>query len=305
MMTHFRHALFGILVLNLLPGATWADTLILNNGDTLNGEILQQDETSIQFLHPTLGTLTIARSDLKPEPEPAPESAPDDNGLLETGLLTGWKRNLAFGLNGAEGNSNNSNLHLDLNFAFENPGLRKKFALDYDLKHEDGEETENDLVAQMDNDYLMPDSRWFWFHRERFDWDKFEDWDYRFGGYIGPGYDFINTDTLHTSGRLGIGGTQTWGGDDEGFGPELLIGLDANWKISEIQTLALSNTLYPSLDEGGEYRNISRLDWKLKLSDMYKGIALKLGIINEYESMTADDSRHNDLKYNVSLDIGL
>ena len=86
MMTHFRHALFGILVLNLLPGATWADTLILNNGDTLNGEILQQDETSIQFLHPTLGTLTIARSDLKPEPEPAPESAPDDNGLLETGL---------------------------------------------------------------------------------------------------------------------------------------------------------------------------------------------------------------------------
>ncbi|MFW1676909.1 DUF481 domain-containing protein [Pontibacter sp. JAM-7] len=282
--------------------------LTLQNGDTLTGEILQETDSSIQFQHPTLGTLTIPRSQLKPavvtaEPQPAAESA--DTGLLGTGFLAGWKRSLAVGLNGATGNSDNHNLHVGLALARANNETRKQFNLNYDIKQENGEQTENDLVMQLDNDYLMPGSQWFWFHRERLDWDKLAVWDYRFGGHIGAGYDFINTQHLTTSGRLGIGGTQTWGGPDEGFSPELLIGAEAGWTISQLQSLSLSNTLYPSLENTGEYRNITRLDWAWKLSDLYKGIALKLGMINEYESDVAPDTKHNDFKYHLSLDIGL
>jgi len=296
-----------------LSTASWADTITLKNGDSLNGRLVSESETSIQFEHPTLGVLTLPREQLMPVvaamPAPAEvnkaETKPADNGLLGTGFLAGWKRSLAVGLNGATGNSDNHNLHVGLNLARASDEKRKQFTLNYDLKQEDGTQTENDLVMQLDNDYLLPGSQWFWFHRERIDWDKLAEWDYRFGGHIGTGYDFINTEQLTTSGRLGIGGTQTWGGEEEGFSPELLIGAEAAWQISEIQSLALSNTLYPSLEETGEFRNITRFDWAWKLSDLYKGVALKLGMINEYESEVAQDTKHNDFKYHLSLDVGL
>ena len=309
--THSKSFSRLALLVCLLPfhGALFAATITLNNGDQLSGEILHEDDQTIQLRHPALGTLTIAKSNLQPaetaEPEPAEDEATVDNGLLGTGFLEGWKRSLGIGLKGSEGNSQNNSFHADLNFSIADEEIRRQFNLDYDRKTEDGTETENDLLMQLENDHLMPDSRWFWFHRERFDWDRFEDWDYRFGGFIGPGYDFIKTETLRTSGRLGIGGTNTWGGDDEGLSPELLLGADAAWTISDAQSLTASNAIYPNLEELGEFRNITRLDWKWKLSDLHRGVALKFGIINEYESMVADDAKHNDFKYNLSLDIGL
>ncbi len=304
-----------VIASTFLSSACWADTITLKNGDSLKGELISESETHIGFKHPTLGVLTIPRDQIVPvtnvvqaDPVVDAQSAaqkPADNGLLGSGFLAGWKRSLAVGLNGATGNSENHNLHVGLNLGRTSEDKRKQFSLNYDLKQEDGEQTENDLVMELDNDYLLPGSQWFWFHRERIDWDKFEAWDYRLGGHIGAGYDFINTDQLTTSGRLGIGGTQTWGGEEEGFSPELLIGAEAGWRISEIQSVSVSNTLYPSLEETGEFRNITRFDWAWKLSDLYKGVALKLGMINEYESEVAQDAKHNDFKYNLSLDVGL
>ena len=303
-------SLSGLLALCLFfTNLTLADSVTLQNGDVLNGTIIEQNDQSLKLEHPTLGTLVILKSNIQPvtpaESVTEVEEDPADDGLLGTGFLEGWNRSLAIGLKGSEGNTENNSFHVDLNFDFTSDEQRKKFNLDYDRKTEDGEETENDLLTQMDNDYLMPGSPWFWYHRERIEWDKFEDWDYRAGGYIGPGYDFIDRATLKVRGRLGLGGNQTWGGEDDGFSPEMLIGAESNWLISDIQSLSLSNSLYPNLEDIGEYRNITRLDWKLKLSELHRGVALKFGIINEYESIAPDDTENNDLKYNLSLDIGL
>ena len=285
----------------------------LTNGDALSGRISAETDTAIQLEHPVLGSLRIDRAqiaslsndgDQPTEDQPAAETPPDD-GFLRSGYLTGWSRDLTVGINGAEGNASNAKLHLDLAAEMENETDRWAFRAAYDGKSEDGETTENSFFATLDKDWLLPDSRMFWFARGRFDWDDFQDWDYRLGGYLGPGYQFIDNGTWNLRGRLGAGGSQTWGGEDEGFTPELLLGLDIGWKISEQQSVKVSTTFYPDVDEFGEFRNISTLDWRINISDFYRGVALKIGLSNEYQSLVAASDEHYDFKYHMGLLMGL
>jgi hypothetical protein len=50
----------------------------------------------------------------------------------------------------------------------------------------------------------------------------------------------------------------------------------------------------------GEYRNLTAFDWVLDLNS-YVGVALKLGLLNEYDSSTEEGISKNDFKYTVSL----
>jgi hypothetical protein len=86
--------------------------------------------------------------------------------------------------------------------------------------------------------------------------------------------------------------------------PEALLGLDNKWTISDHQSVEFNTTFYPSLEELGEFRNISEFDWNIALADM-KNLSLKLGLVNNYDSLSAEDSKKNDFKYRVLLVFGL
>ena len=58
--------------------------------------------------------------------------------------------------------------------------------------------------------------------------------------------------------------------------------------------------LYTSLEESGEYRNITNLNWKMAMGDN-RNLAMKIGLSNEYDSLAAPGTETNDFKYNLSL----
>ena len=304
-------ALLVIACLIALQSNLYADSIKLKNGDSLQGTIEKQSEQSIELTHDVLGTLTIPREQIaelqidkpddgEPEPEPAAE-----RGLFNTGFLAGWSRGVTLGINGSEGVTQNTKIHLDFKGDYEDETDRWILATAYNWKTEDKKTTDNNFYISLDRDWLNPDSPWFWFARSRYDWDEFTEWDHRLGFFGGPGYQFIKNDTWNLRGRTGAGGKYTWGGSNSGFEAEALIGADLGWNISDSQSLKFKTTFYPSLERGGEFRNISSLDWKLDVSEFYRGIALKVGIDNEYDSQGLSEDSNYDFKYYFGIHAGL
>jgi len=102
------------------------------------------------------------------------------------------------------------------------------------------------------------------------------------------------------NGRAGIGRRQDFGGEESELIPEGILGIESNWDIAERHSLEFINTLYPNLKDFGEFRNLTALNWKIGL-DQLNGLALKVGLKNDYDSDPADDSQKNDFTYNLSL----
>ncbi|WP_177419571.1 hypothetical protein [endosymbiont of Lamellibrachia barhami] len=117
-------SLFILIALSLCTSFASAATIHLKNGDTLNAPIIGETNESVTLLHDSLGSITISRkqiseilaekkagapqADTLKSEEPA---KPEDQGLLASGFMKDWSRELDVGLSGAEGNSQKFNLH--------------------------------------------------------------------------------------------------------------------------------------------------------------------------------------------------
>ncbi len=277
---------------------------VLTNGDIIHGELIEKRDGKITIQHPVLGTIALPSSQIKHVETPPAKLADKDQGLLNTGFLANWKRSVEVGLKGSEGNSRNRHLHIGTRLKFENDQKRWDIEMAYNSSEDGGEQSRNELFAQFNRDFLIPSSTRFYFTEGRYDWDEFEDWDYRlsFGGGIGS--QLIKTDDWAVNGRTGLGISKEFGGEDDEWVPEGILGIESNWAIAERHSLEFKNTLYPSLKEIGEFRNITALNWKVGL-DQLNGVDFKVGLKNEFDSNTSGDSRKNDFKYHLSLVLGI
>ena len=215
-----------------------------------------------------------------------------------------WKHEVDVGLNGSTGNSESMNLHAGYNGGYKDADHGWKLTSAYDKAKSDGAESRNQFFADLLKDWYWNGSPWFAFAQGRYDWDEFKDWDYRLSASGGAGYEFIDNDSWYLAGRFGLGGNKTYGDADEEFTPEAILGMEAAWTISERESVDFKTTFYPSLDESGEYRNITTFNWKMTLSEQGK-LAMKIGLINEYDSLAPPGTDKSDFKYNLSLVWGL
>ncbi|MGD9172170.1 MAG: DUF481 domain-containing protein [Candidatus Thiodiazotropha sp.] len=215
-----------------------------------------------------------------------------------------WKHELEVGLNGATGNSESISIHTGYTGKYKDEDHGWKFITAYDKTKSDGEISQNEFYADLLKDWYWNSSPWFAFSEGRYDWDEFNDWDYRLSGSAGAGYEFLDDDSWRLVSRIGLGGNKTYGDDEEEFTREATLGLEAAWTISERESVDFKTTFYPSLDERGEYRNISALNWKMVMTE--KGtVAMKIGLINDYDSLADEDTEKSDFKYSLSLVWGL
>ena len=181
------------LILFFLPLSLFADTIILENGDRLQGEIISTTDDAIIFKHTVLGELNIARSSISSlaeaapvevNVEPAAEEVVDagdmqDDGFLHSGWLTGWKRQLAVGIDGAAGKSDNSKINISFTANYEDEQKRWAHETKYYRDESDGELTDHTLTASLNHDWLLPESPKFYFAGGHIDFDEFKDWDER------------------------------------------------------------------------------------------------------------------------------
>ena len=318
---HRRVMIGGILL--ALGTAAAADSVELATGEILSGTVVEQTPETVVFDHRILGRLEIAPEQLRsipvePEQPPAPDGPPaaQPSGAAETDSEVGskeppakedkdedagaWQSKLELGLTGAEGNSNLTAVRVAFQAKKETDTDRWNADGSYLTVKSGGETTSNKFTVGLTKDWLMPGSPWFTFVQGRYDYDQFAPWEHRASTHSGLGYTLVKNEDIEMVGRVGGGLSKEFSGERE-LRPEGLIGAALlRWKLTENQNVVASATIYPDLAEAGEYRVVSSVDWQIKL-DAARGISLKIGLANEYESVTDGDAQHSDLRYFSTL----
>jgi putative salt-induced outer membrane protein YdiY len=305
--------LLAALAFFVVAAASAADTVKLANGDILTGDIISRSEQTLVLRHPVLGDLRISTAALHPAPSAetaaakaetdAEDHLPDtaDKGIFASGWLTDWNRQLLIGVSGSSGQSDSQKINVGFTADYEDAAKRWEHKTSYYRNESEGDLSDHSLVMKLNRDFLLPGDRKFYFAGGQFDYDEFKDFDYRLAVNGGMGYELFKSDDWRLLGRAGLGLNRTFGDAREETTAEGLLQLDSKWKINQHQTLGVSNILHPNLSETGEFRNLTTLDWKLKLDDEL-GFGLVVGLSNEYDSLIADGNK-NDFKYHLSVSV--
>lgn len=287
-----RATIFAVLVLAARPAWCETVTVKLISGDVVTGELIERTHEHIVIQHPVFGRLEI----------PVDEISADTlhPGIFGTRFLAGWDKNLSVGFSGSEGDTDEADVIVGL--SLESTNDRRHWELDgrYELSYADNEIDDHNAQGIVLRDQLFGDSRWFFFNYAQYDYDDFEAWKHRVTTGLGPGYKIIPEGDFKLTTRFGPFFTYEFGDEDDAR-PEGAAGLFANWKINEGHTLRINDVFLQTLDHGW-YRNVSRLEWRIRVSAA-RGLSLKFGIDNEYDSASKDSK--NNLNYYSALSVDL
>jgi putative salt-induced outer membrane protein YdiY len=225
---------------------------------------------------------------------PPPELSPFQNFVKD------WKSHLELGLNGSAGDNDIQSLYLRVNTKKDDGKDRWLANAQWLYSQSHNRTTQNQADAEVTKDWLAKDRPWFLFAKGLYKHDQFRTWRNRASGFGGAGYTFLKDNKVEINGRLGFGGTYEFGSVND-FTPEALFGGSImKWQINDRQTMAGECTWYPSLVDEDHYRIVGKVWWQYAL-DVMKGLSLKIGMENEYDSQTQGDDKKNDFKYYAAL----
>ncbi len=322
-----------VLSLLLISQPVPAERIELHTGEVLIGKVVASDQTQIIVDHPVLGRLTIPQSfvrrmvaDDRPVTQGAAEALVEtktaeaatatdaatnapiveagnqpaivaaDASATAPGFWEQWKSTLDLGLSGDEGSNRKTNIRAALRSQREVEDNRTRLGASYHLGTDRSRRNRQEVITSLGNDWLMPDSPWFYFAQGQYQFDEFKDWRHRLSGEGGAGYEFINTDKMKLRGRSGPGASYELQGERRGLRPEWVAGVEWEWLPAERHKLTFTNMFVHDLLTMDRYRNKSVAAWTIRLDDEYR-INLRLSVENEYDSSPLEDRTYNDLKY--------
>ncbi len=303
----------------------------LASGETLTVTIVELTATHLRCTHPVLGEILIPRdqvvivapaevaataeaaavssTDAAAQPAEAPAETPADSPVPEEPLVpapkfsfwNGWKRTVDLGVIGSDGNSETFGARGAVGAARKTDYMETTVGLSYVYNTDNGEKSKSRGELTARNDWLFgKESRWGFFAEGKVEYDEFQDWDWRLSGFIGPSYAFVRNDKTLLRGRVGVGGSYELGSEDNGFEPELLLGLDFEHAFNDRNKVFATVEYLPSLSEFPDYRVNSKAGWEI-LVDEKSGANLKLGVIDRYDSDPGDSYKNNDIEYFITL----
>ena len=211
----------------------------------------------------------------------------------------GWRHQIDVGISGEQATTDSSNIHLGYLAKKDDEAHRTKFDAQYNYGDTASSISTNNGTTGLSNDWLIAHEDYFYFAAGRYEYNQFGDWAHRVSFTAGPGYNFIKNNHMELIGRFGIGAYKQFKTENQAVTPEGSIGFELSWYIAKGQKLAASNTSYPELIHLGEFRNVSALDWTMKLAGT-EHLALKLGIQNEYQSnvqQSQTGNKPNDFRF--------
>jgi putative salt-induced outer membrane protein YdiY len=211
-----------------------------------------------------------------------------------------WDTKLNIGLNLAAGNTEQLGAATTIVSTRTTDATALTLDAGYFYASQDGEKTANRFTSGVNNDWLMPDSRWLLFAGGRYDWDEFRSFDHRISANGGAGYELIKRDTMQLTLRAGAGFFQEYGSGRNEIVPEGLLGADFNWEIADNQSFQVSTRIFPDLSDGGEFRTFTTAGWKLDI-DKADGLSFSINAIHEYISSVDPGIEKTDLQLFAGL----
>jgi putative salt-induced outer membrane protein YdiY len=255
-----------------------------------------------QNLPPTMFATPKSFVELPKDAPPPPAPAPGDGPatfLPPIAVVNPWSGAMEFGINGANGNSDNFNLRYGL-------GVRRKtddnifnFDTVYNYASQDDVVTQNRLFSIGREEWYFRGTPWGIFVDGTFEYDEFRAFDFRIASHVGLTYKFIDNVQTMLKGRAGAGVSREFGGPNDDWIPELIFGLDFEHKFSDNTKVFTTADYIPNINNFSDFRLQLAAGFETMLSKEYN-LALKLGAQNLYDS-TPEGRKPNDVFYFVSL----
>ena len=120
------------------------------------------------------------------------------------------------------------------------------------------------------------------------------------GGHGGIGYKWIEEAEFKATLRGGLGVSKEWGSEDQDIRPEALVGISIDWSISDKQSIDFVSTIFPDLEETGEFRLVTTANWSLMM-DEQANMSLTAGVFHEYQSDVDPGIDKSDVKIFAGL----
>lgn len=297
----------------LVVSTAVADEVKLADGDVLHGTVVEQSEDHVVLEHRVLGALTIPRDEIMSLVVGAPPAAvPGDPGMpMEADGKEpkpkedkGWKVHVDLALKSSTGNTDEQSLRIGGDAIRKTTDTRVTLDAAYYLGITDDETTDNRFSADVTHDWLIPDSRWFYFLGGEYDYDEFESWEHRIAAHVGPGYNLIEQDAVKLNVRAGMGTRKEFGSQNDDLKPEALLGGDAKWQISPRQSINVRGRFFPTPNDLGEYRARTRGNWRLRFANDSK-LSVTIGFVHEYQNVVDPGKEKSDLRVFVGLGFDL
>lgn len=264
-------------------------------------------------VQPWLERLPPVELEILPLPPPEPAPAPDGEAEKESDKPTfkivnnkiqpinpdvptkAWDGKVSFGFNGSSGNTENVATRVGLNAMRRTAFMTTTIDLLYVQSRAFGEETANEAILDMRNEWPFKNSPLTVFIRGLAEYDEFTAWSTRVQASAGLGYEWIKSDTTTLITRLGGGFSREIGGPMDEVVPESSAGVELDHKISDVQRLKISAEIFHDLTDFNDFRMLNKAGWETVI-DPAHNISLELRVTQRYDS-TPHGQKRNDLDY--------
>lgn len=235
------------------------------------------------------------------ESEVVGEAEPSLSGFSTRALseIQLWKGEIAFGLNGAEGNTQRFNSRFGWDSLREGKWTDLKHNMTYAKSNADGAEVENKFLHTTRQEWKLSESKWKPYWSALGTYDVFQTFDYRLIMNAGTAYQFVKNDTHDAQVRIGSGVSKEFGGPDDEWTPEASLGGDWKYKLNERNSLTFGFDYFPAYTDFGDFRADTRGAWEIMVEPRWQ-LGLRIGFLNRYQSR-AGGARNNDIDYFAEL----
>lgn len=211
-----------------------------------------------------------------------------------------WDSGIELGLNGSSGTSDSFSIRTGAYIKRESRFSKLDFDTNYNLTAGDGITTQDNAKLDLTNDWLFNEkSPWTLFAKTNLFYDRFATYYLQANLNMGIGYRFVHSPDRELMTRVGAGAEREFGGVDNNWAPESLVGLEFTQRVTKTQKFYGKVEYFPEWDQVGEYRMVGDTGWEIALSQP-SNLSLKLSVSDRYDS-TPDGSEPNLLNYSVLL----
>ncbi len=214
-----------------------------------------------------------------------------------------WDVGFELGLNGSEGVNEALSLRSGGHIRRKTKNWKVDSSLVYNKNSANNVETQNNALLDLRLDRFLKDSPWSLFFLHQTLYDEFQAYDLRVSANAGLGYECSCYEAIETILRFGAGTSREFGGPDNDWAPEALMGLEYTHQLTKMQRLAAKLDYYPQWDDFTQYRAVADVGWEIDL-DRPKNLSLKFSIVDRYDS-TPNGVQPNELNYSALLIWGL
>jgi putative salt-induced outer membrane protein YdiY len=230
-----------------------------------------------------------------------------DPGVVEEVIVEDvvpvWTGTVAAGLNGKTGNSQTTDMNLEVNLSRESERAVTTLLANYFYSENNIATVTDRAFAQFRQERKLAHPKWSWYYQAGFEWDQFKDFDYRVSLHSGLAYLLYELEDRFLKLRFGGGASKEVGSVNDDWSPELQFGADWERKLSAKTRLYATLDFFPNVSDFSDYRMNTNTGMDFLL-DGERNINFRIFALSLFDSTPPPGNTRNDLSYGAALVVG-